>query len=595
MKTFNEINELFSFCLNNDSRKKFKEKFKRDYAFYSGYGKWNYGEFARESGVGQWSSLDLTTLSKRGQEPITHNLIHPQIKALEGLETNTRSYIAFKPSFYSEEAQKLCDLLTGLGRSIQESEDFGRQKTLAFRDCLVCGIGWLEMLVKPGLFQENDFSFKRINPLDVLYDYRAQENDLSDIKFLFKRNFIDKSEFEAKFYKIKTNNIGSEQNLYDDNFFDINNENVLNNKIITFTFYEKEFKKFYICKVEDPFGNINDFYTFSKKEAEKVSKTKDIREFEGEQIFKYELFNGKILKKEPYEPIDPRIKDFTIVPAVFEREQFYPFLPDGIVSKMKSSQMQINRTITKATHEASANRVVVTAPNITDSSLKSIRDNLEVDPTLLIIPSPNVNIQSIPNIDISNSHLKLNEFATKSIKEQTNIHNEFLGQQTYAGQSGVLVSKLQSASLRSLVGFFTPLFLMQLRLMRVFLVFLQNQKDIHVIYEKKGQDSEQLRLNDDFGDGMIENNISGLKAGVFVDFSGSDESLPGEMRERVERLLSMPNSMQILTNEHICYLLGIPNADEISKTFKTIQYEQMMREQQIKQAQMQNVQQQQLQ
>jgi len=585
MKTYEEIKEIFDYSFRSEHRTKFKNKLNSDYAFFEGAGKWNYSDIgASLSGEGQWLSSDLSAVRGRKQSPVTNNLIHPQIKSLEGLEINTRSYVSFKPHHYSEEAQKLCDALTELGRTVQESEDFSRHKTLVFRDCLVCGLGWMELFVEPGIFSDIEYKFKRIHPLDVIFDYDSTEHDLSDIKFLFKRNFIHRSKFEKKYSKIKKSNSTFHRSVYDDSFFSLSDSNIFRDKVLTFTFYEKVYKNFYSVKYLDGYGEEQVYFTFSKTEAKKLAKKNEIKEIPGEQIFKYEIYNGEILESYPLEPIDPRIKDFPVVPAVFERRSDYPFIPDGLVSKMKNAQMQINRTLTKATHEASANRTIITAPNITSDALNSIKENVELDPTLLIIPSPNMNVHSIPNIDISNSHLKLNEFATRSIKEQTNIHNEFLGQQTFAGQSGIAISRLQSGSLRSLVGFFSPLHLMQLRIMRIFLTHIQNQKNLHVSIRHEGKDVQNLLLNHENehnGKAFVHNDFSNLLMGVFIDYSGSEDSLPSEMREKVERLLAMPNSLQILTNEHVLRLLGIPNAEDIAESFKTMMQPQQEQQQQI--------------
>lgn len=600
MKTYEEIKEIFDYSIKHDSRTKFKEKLKSDYAFFEGVGKWNYSDIgASSAGEGQWLSSDLRTIKSRAQKPITNNLIHPQIKSLEGLEINTRSYVSFKPHHYSEDAQKLCDALTEYGRTIQEAEDFSRHKTLIFRDCLITGLGWMELIIEDGVIQEKDYKFKRVHPMDVIYDYDCMEPDLSDAKFLFKRNFVSRSRFEEDYYKVvNSSNSYIGQSSYDDTFFSLSDSNVYRDRVITFTFYEKIFKKYYAVKYQDAYGKEQDFFTFSKTEAKKLSKKGEIREMLGEQIFKYEIHNGKILESYPLEPIDPRIKDFPIIPAVFERRSDYPFIPDGLVSKMKNAQMQINRTITKATHEASANRTIITAPNITADALKSIKENIELDPTLLIIPSPNLNVHSIPNTDISTSHLRLNEFATRSIKEQTNIHNEFLGQQTFAGQSGIAISRLQSGSLRSLVGFFSPLHLMQIRIMRLFLVNVQNQKNIELMIENKDKSRESVLLNYDVdhqGKNFTHNDFSNLFMNVQIDYSGSEESLPSEMRDKVERLLAMPNAVQLLTNEHILHLLGIPNAEEIAEAFKTLNQQQQEGSQQQQMLQLQQMQQQALQ
>ena len=597
MKTFKEIDEIFNYLKNHDSRKTWIEKYKRDKAFYDNVGKWNYNEIVSMSGTGQWSEKELRAVLKRGQLPITNNQIKTKINTVQSMEITTEAFATFKPVYYNEEHAEVYDAFSAKARGIQKNGNFSRANTLAYLDALIGGIGWIYVKEKESMYDDVEFSFERLNPLDVLWDYDDFSNDLSDSRFLFNRITIPLSFYQKKYNRGKnitsSYSINGNYNLYEENRFTVLGEKVFNGKVFLFEFYEKVKKPFFKVKFNKKFKGVIEedvLYTFSKTEANKTKNILEITELEGEQIFKYVVSNGEILEEEPLDPIDPRITDFPLIPKIINRRNEYPHIPDGAVSPLVPLQIQINLAETKSVHEASNSRTIVTMPNPSSEVLKDVMDNINTSPDFLILPYNNTNVTQTPSIDISRAFSDIKRSSMDSMQSVSGVYNEFLGTPSYAGQSGTSQRQMQNAVHRNLATYINADHFSKIRQMRFLLVMLQNKKDLHV---SMGREKKGVILNwhhkEKEGELYVLNNISKMLFNTIIDTTSRFETIPDEMKQGIIDLMNSPNAQSIMTNKPLLEIMQIPQAEAIVKAMKDQQNEamqQQMMQQQMAQQQM---------
>lgn len=170
----------------------------------------------------QLTAEEVSALNKRGQPPIVINRIKRKVNFLLGLEKSQRT----DPKAYPRNPQdeKAAQAATDALRFVVEKERYDRKRSRVWSNMLVEGFGGLELSVEMTEVngrREAEIKINQWNWDRLFYDPHSSEEDFSDARYLGTVTWMDLSEAQKKWPKIKgelTNLVGTTMpgDTYDD-------------------------------------------------------------------------------------------------------------------------------------------------------------------------------------------------------------------------------------------------------------------------------------------------------------------------------------------------------------------------------------------
>ena len=133
----------------------------------------------------QWDEADVAKLREDKRPVVTFNRIGPIVDACCGSEIMNRQSVVFKPREPNDTG--LADLYTSAGMFVRDEGGFEDLETEAFRDCAICGMGWTQTRMEYEEEPDGQIVLERIDPLEMGWDARARAHNLSDAKYIWRR------------------------------------------------------------------------------------------------------------------------------------------------------------------------------------------------------------------------------------------------------------------------------------------------------------------------------------------------------------------------------------------------------------------------
>jgi hypothetical protein len=139
----------------------------------------------------QWMQEDLDILNEQKRPSITFNYSEKMIDAVVGAEVQSRQEVRYLPREMSD--VQLAELWTNANKWCRDESNAEDEESDAFRDALICGMGWTHTRMSyesdlDGLVEEN-----RIDPLEMLPDPSAVKPGLTDRRYTFRDIWIEES------------------------------------------------------------------------------------------------------------------------------------------------------------------------------------------------------------------------------------------------------------------------------------------------------------------------------------------------------------------------------------------------------------------
>ena len=173
-----DINQLKKWILSDwQAQAEFREQSQNEYVFESG---------------GQWTDDERVYLENEQRVPIVFNRVQPIIHSVSGLEITNRTEVQFIPREIGD--VKSNEILTSGAKWFRDAADAEESESDAFRDLLICGIGWTETSLDFEEDEEGEPNIERIDPLEMGYDSRARKRGLTDSSRFFRVHKMSKEE-----------------------------------------------------------------------------------------------------------------------------------------------------------------------------------------------------------------------------------------------------------------------------------------------------------------------------------------------------------------------------------------------------------------
>lgn len=140
----------------------------------------------------QWLDSDIRILEAQKRPPITFNYSEKMIDAVVGAEVSNRQEITYAPRDLSD--APLAEIWTNAVKWVRDEANIEDEETDAFRDALICGLGWTHTRVSFEEDSDGKIESHRIDPLEVIADPSAVKPGLTDRRYSFRELWVDERE-----------------------------------------------------------------------------------------------------------------------------------------------------------------------------------------------------------------------------------------------------------------------------------------------------------------------------------------------------------------------------------------------------------------
>ncbi len=181
------MNESFMDTFESLALKRYKEA-KQFWANWRAETRDAYGFIAGD----QWIAEDVQLLQEQRRPPITFNYSEKMIDAVCGAEVSGRQETRFYPREVNDSG--LADLWTNAASWVRDECNAEDEERDAFRDCLICGLGWTETRLDYEVDGDGKIMIERRDPLEMLSDPAAIKAGLSDARYIFHETWVDERE-----------------------------------------------------------------------------------------------------------------------------------------------------------------------------------------------------------------------------------------------------------------------------------------------------------------------------------------------------------------------------------------------------------------
>ncbi len=153
------------FTRDRDHSAKWREEAKEDFDFVAGR---------------QWDQSSLTLLNEQERPVITYNYVGAYVDTVAGLEVSNKQEIRYIPRELGDVQAN--EVLTSAAEWFNDEADMSKAESDMFMACTICGMGWTEDRVEYNDNPDGDPYCEERDPLAMVWDYRARQNNLKDAK-----------------------------------------------------------------------------------------------------------------------------------------------------------------------------------------------------------------------------------------------------------------------------------------------------------------------------------------------------------------------------------------------------------------------------
>jgi len=134
----------------------------------------------------QWTDVDVEFMKEQGRPAIVFNRTAPFVDAVCGLEITNRQETRYVPRTLAPPVPGVAELATNAGKWVRGECDAEDEESAAFRDTVVCGLGWTETVMDYGDDPDGMIKVSRVDPMEMFYDPSSIKDNLSDGRYLFR-------------------------------------------------------------------------------------------------------------------------------------------------------------------------------------------------------------------------------------------------------------------------------------------------------------------------------------------------------------------------------------------------------------------------
>ena len=137
----------------------------------------------------QWGEEDEAHLIAEKRPPITFNYSEKMVDAVVGAEVSNRQEASYRPRGVEDAA--LSEMMNNAAKWVRDECGAEDEESDAFRDMLICGMGWTQTRISYDEDQDGQIIIERLDPLEVRVDPAATKPGLTDRRYDFRMWWVD--------------------------------------------------------------------------------------------------------------------------------------------------------------------------------------------------------------------------------------------------------------------------------------------------------------------------------------------------------------------------------------------------------------------
>lgn len=146
----------------------------------------------------QLTAEDLATLKDRGQPALITNIIKPTVDTVLGMEAKSRTDWIVRPEDDGSCDTELAEALSLKIKHAETESGADRANSDAYAAQIKAGLGWVEVARESDPFKA-PYRVKYVHRREIFWDWRAEQPDLSDARYLIRRRWLELDHAVAMF------------------------------------------------------------------------------------------------------------------------------------------------------------------------------------------------------------------------------------------------------------------------------------------------------------------------------------------------------------------------------------------------------------
>lgn len=426
----------------------------------------------------QWSDVEKSEMEANQRIPIVFNRCATVIASVAGSEVNNRTEVRFIPREIGD--VKPNEILTAGAEWFRDQAMAEDEESEAFRDLLICGLGWTETKLDFDADPEGAPTIERVDPLEMMWDCHAHRRGLSDASRAARIHRMTLDEARDMFpgfqdtdldadWLDKTEDSDTEWNVIGDEYTDDND--TVNKSRDTVTIIQVQWRE-RVRTVEYVEPTTGQREEIGQEEFDRVQKMVPMHiphRRINKRVWK-QAFLGKDILKEN-QP-DPDECTFQAMTGHWDRKdkRFY-----GLLRQMKDPQKFANKWLSQTLHIINSNAkggVMVETGAVDDPA--AFEESWAAADSVSWLQNGGMDrIREKSGAQMPAALMQLTEFAISSIRDVSGVSLELMGMRE-ANQPGVLEYQRRQSAMTTLAGLFDSLRFYRKKQGGVILHFLRN-------------------------------------------------------------------------------------------------------------------------
>jgi hypothetical protein len=534
----------------------------------------------------QLSPETVEVLKDRGQPPLITNLIKPSIDTVLGLEAKTRTDWRVRPEDNEECPDELAEALSLKLKHAELESRADRAVSDAYAAQVKAGLGWVEIAREADPFR-CPYRVKYIHRREIFWDWRAEQPDLSDARYLIRRRWLDLEHAialmpqYATLFRMTTGGwagfdplleqdsrlVQSWEIERDTRIEAVDWRDIQRMRICLYEIWYRKWVRGYVMRL--PNGSIieADFKNPRHNEAI-VAGIAQVKQATFQKVrlawyvgphFLYDVPSPYKHNHFPYVPFFGHREDLTGVPY-------------GIIRTMISPQDEINARKSKMLWLLNSRRVTADADAVLDHG-KAAAEVGRPDAYIVLNANrkPTSKFQVDPGGDLARDQFTVMQEAKLEIAESSGIHKSMMGQQTNA-RSGLAINSLVEQGMNTIAEI-NDNFRYSRRLVGEMLFELLKQElgqgpsrvTIGEGARKKTIVLNGRAIDPETGEDVIVNDVSRVKTKVVLDDAPSTPTYKMQILQMLTEIVkSLPPQQQGLVMDFVVEATDMPKRFEIA-------------------------------
>ena len=537
----------------------------------------------------QLTQEQLELMEERNLPPLITNLIKPTVDVVLGMEARTRSDWKVRPEA-GDASDDVAEALSEKLHQAQVTSQADRSISEAYAQQIKVGVGWVEVARNSDPFKP-PYRVRSLHRREMFWDWRAREPDLSDARYLVRKQWLDIDTvgvaFPDKIDILRQSAMGwqgwdiwyannpimakafdEEQRWSLEQFEWIN---PARRRIVLYEVWYRQITKGLIIRTSN--GNTELFDEGNAVHAAEVAAG-NLPVATLYNAVRVAIYAGPHLlqdRKSPY-----KHQFFPYIPFFGFREDLTN-MPYGLVRTMVSPQDEVNARKSKMQWLLSASRVILDADAVTDIN-NLAQEVARPDALIQLNPQrkPNSRFEILEPGQMGTQQFQLLQEAKQEINQSAGVYQSMLGENSNA-QSGLAINSLVEQGTVTL-GEINDNYRHSRRLVGELLCELvkedlENRINIPVeIDEGRTQKTvllNQPTMDQKTGQFVLANNVSAVRCAVVLDDVPQTPTFRNQQLSQLSEMVkSLPPQLQANVMDFVIEATDLPGRHELAERIR---------------------------